>query len=328
MMVSPASRPALKSLAVNGLSLPIAEPLAPRSARSRPAHTLAEASSNRRRKLIRVDEAHYVPGSAGDMLFRRRREFIGRLRTTYGDTACKTLADKLQACKRHNRCQSAACPECHAAAQTVITETVMRFLDRHPDRQRLVCVRATPPDDIRVFLRDRDHGRVASRSLERLGDAGIEWFIGGTDWSVSESKNWFVGGVDGSGGKMRRARPRWTRHFLGFTATDDATALEERLRAQFSSTAVITWPVDVRPWDGARLAVSLMLPGEFYRRTDADRAKRPGPIGEDRPGLFSNKLIRLKFQSELLVYLDRLGFEGRLLMHGLHLKEGGWEIVG
>ncbi len=136
-----------------------------------------------------VEDCYARAWGPGARLKRERKAAIDWLRKkTNGKQAVIELADKLEGCKPHARCKSAACPECSYAARQLVTEVARQFLSDQPSSETIVCVSIVPADGATKpgNLTKDQHARNVRRWKEALGRAGVTWFIGGSDWSLNE----------------------------------------------------------------------------------------------------------------------------------------------
>jgi hypothetical protein len=205
---------------------------------------LTPKSFNPARFVDIITEDNYRVWTGGVALRKERKDLIDWLRKKYKDNqACLALADKLEGCKRDARCKSAACPECSAAAQDLVTEVARKFLKEKAKTATIVCASIVPADGIVApgQLSLAQHQRNVRRWKEALGRAGVTWFLGGSDWSFNEHKD-------------DRYPRHISHHFYGFTVTTDPEDLKKRLQAQFPKTDAIPRPVKVQEWDGNPLA--------------------------------------------------------------------------
>jgi hypothetical protein len=205
-------------------------------------------------------------GKAHPQQRRERIEIVEWLRKKYKDrTPCQALADKLDNCKPKARCKSAACPDCSTAAQDLVTEVTRKFLKKKAKAATIVGVSIVPADGTSApdQLTPDQHARNVRRFKERLGRAGVTWFLGGSDWSFNQHD-------------QDRYPAHWSHHFYGFTATTDPEDLKKRLQAQFPKTDVIPRPVKVQEWDGDTKPIVYMVKLEFNRRIATDDGQRLG----------------------------------------------------
>jgi hypothetical protein len=271
-----------------------------------------------------IDDSSYpVPGwsEKGTELNREREALIDWLRKK-DDKPSLALADKLEGCKPNHRCKSPACPECAYAAEQWLTSVIEKYLDNKAQAgSPIVCLSIVPPDGIinPGQLSAAQHQRNIRRWKEALGRAGVTWFVGASDWSFNEHQD-------------NRYQPHWAHHFYGFTATTDPDDLKKRLQAQFPKTDAIPRPVKVQVWDGKKKPIRYMLKSEFYRRIGSDEGQRFNKAdGKDRSCRATDKQpLRSSQKRELLLHLDQIGFQGRLMLRWvqiLHLGVAGSAVV-
>jgi hypothetical protein len=186
---------------------------------------------------------------------------------------------------------------------------------------QIVAVSIVPADGITNpgQLSLAQHQRNVRRWKEALGRAGVPWFVGASDWSFNEHQD-------------NRYQPHWAHHFYGFTATTDAAGLKKRLQAQFPKTDAIPRPVKVQPWDGKKKPIRYMLKFDFFRRIGSDDGQRFDKAnGEHRSCRATDKQpLRSSQKRELLMHLDQIGFQGRLMLRWvqiLHLGVAGSAVV-
>ncbi|MFZ0846051.1 MAG: hypothetical protein WAM62_09690 [Pseudolabrys sp.] len=254
---------------------------------------------------------------------RQRENLVDWLRKKHkSNISAQILADKLENCASKSRCQSPACPECGAAGQRLIATATRRFLKHHAGGSaKIVCVTIVPTDGRikRGKLNKADHERAIRRWKEKLGKAGITWFIGATDISLNEHK-------------QNRYKRHWSEHIYGITATKDPKKLKTELRKQFPKNKAIPRPVKVREWDGNKKALRYILKPNFWRRIASDNGQRHNKkTGIARTCCTTRKArLRSKERRELFVYLDKIGMQARLLMRWCQLlnsKSSGPSIM-
>ena len=198
-----------------------------------------------------------------------------------------------------------SCPECSRAAQRLVTKVTRRFLKAQPGGGKIVCVNVVPADGTTApgQLSLSQLARSVRRWKEALAGAGVGWFVGAIDWSFNEHR-------------QNRYPPHWSVHFYGLTVTNDPEELKRRLRQQFPKAASIVRPVKVTDWDGDRRALRYILKPNFWRRVGTDGAKRfDKATAKHRTCCATDKQrLRSKHRRELLVHLDELGVQGRLVL--------------
>jgi hypothetical protein len=269
-----------------------------------------------------LTEDWYAKGWGGQALNAKQAKLVAWLRKKHStDKAAMDLAARLEGCKIDQRCLSAACIMCSRAAQTFTTKVITKFLANHPDRKKIVCVTIVPADGeiAKGKLSADQHARNIRRWKEGLGRGGVTWFVGATDLSYNEH-------IDG------RYPATWQHHFYGFTVTDDPNELKKKLKKQFRATDAIPRPVKVTVWDGDETAIEYMMKTEYWRRIGTDDGQRFEKDSTDKRECRATDKQPLKAaqRHELLIHLDEIGIQGRLLMRWrqfVNVGGLGWTVV-
>jgi hypothetical protein len=265
-----------------------------------------------------LGKRYYATGPKGDELKGEREGLVAWLRKKGKNSrACLDLADKLAQCRRRHRCKSAACPECATAGQRLMADVARRFLkDQSGDGVKIACVTIIPADGMTApgGLDAAEHGRAIRRWKEKLAKAGVEAFVGATDVSFNEDK-------------QSRHAPMWSQHIYGITVTKRLGKLKRKLKMQFLKTDEIRRPVKAPKWDGDKQALRYILKPNFWRRIETNDGQRHDPkTGTTRSCRDTDtQPLKSRHKRKLLVYLDRLGMQGRLLMRWcqlLNAKDG------
>jgi hypothetical protein len=269
---------------------------------------------NPARLVDQITESLYSTLGKGTNLKNERRDRVEWLRKKRDDQPSLALASKLERCRRNARCKSAACPECSAAAQDLVTEVTRKFLKKKAKTATIVCLSIVPADGITNprQLSTAQHQRNVRRWKEAIGRAGVTWFIGGSDWSFNEHDE-------------DRYPRHVSHHFYGFTATTDLDQLKKRLQAQFPKTDAIPRPVKVQEWDGKKRPIRYMMKSEFNRRIGSDDSERFNKTnGKNRSCRATDKQpLRSSQKRELLLHLDQIGLQGRLILKWLQIVNLG-----
>ena len=269
-----------------------------------------------------LDKGMYATGSKGEELKSEREDLVAWLRKKgKRSQACLDLADKLDPCRPKHRCQSAACPECVAAGQRLVAAATRQFLKAQANGGTIVCVTVVPADGMTKpgQLNKADHELAIRRWKGKLGKAGVTWFVGATDLSFNEHK-------------QGKRKPRWSEHIYGITVTRDPKKLKKMLRGQFPKTNAIPRPVKVKEWDGDKKALRYILKPNFWRRIANDNGQRYNKkTGTTRLCRATDKqYLKSKQKRELLIHLDNIGIQSRILMRWCQLlnkKSSGPTIV-
>jgi hypothetical protein len=164
-------------------------------------------------------------------------------------------------------------------------------------------------------LTKTDHELAIRRWKEKLGKAGVTWFVGATDLSFNEHR-------------QAKRKPCWSEHFYGVTRHHNPEKLRRALKSVFPKTKAIPRPVKVKEWDGNKKALRYILKPNFWRRIANDYAQRHNKkTGTTRLCRATDKqYLKSKQKRELLIHLDDIGIQSRLLMRWCQLlnrKPGG-----
>jgi hypothetical protein len=255
-----------------------------------------------------LDESFYAKDvglGKGTIRRRRRQKLVNIARTRHkADAGAQMLANKLERCRVNHRCKSPACPECGPAAQELFVTTVGASLEDLADGEDIVCVTIVPADGTcRPGKLSLDHARRNIRRWkEDLARAGVTWFVGGLDYSFNEHNT-------------GRYKPHWSEHFFGFTSTANIELLKEKSLAQFPETDAIPRPVKIEEWDGDDRAIRYALKANFWRRVATDTGERYDKKrgGNRRCRDTRKERLRARERVELLIHLDKVGFQGRFI---------------
>lgn len=251
-----------------------------------------------------------------------RRRLIGQLRGSEVPKAA-SLAAVLNACTDMHPCRSAACPVCGTALQQVAVSVVDQFI-RVPARairSRMHALTIVPasgclaPDDLTVEACERVGAEIAA-AFARLG---LLPCIIGLEVSFNEDQ---TGEVE----------PHWCVHghangldWLSSTQVKD-------LRAAFPPSELVKRPIRCEPLDQD-------IRGRLYP-FKPERLRRVTSLVEDDPERKPYRETKRRplrpWQAVSLAIVDhQLGFQGRLLLHGIdeeavrrHLAGLGWARDG
>jgi hypothetical protein len=262
-----------------------------------------------------LTEAHYASGWKRAALKNQRAKLIRVLRTKHkNDEMALVLADKLDPCSKGRRCRSGGCPECTSAAQRLLAKTSRKSIKALAGDEDVVCLSIVPDDRISrpTKLLAAETTRRIRRWRDRLGRAGVEWFIGGLDISANSHD-------------ADRYPPHWSEHIYGLTVTRDIAKLKKELRKQFPATDAIPRPVKVKLWDYRGRALKYLLKPNAWRRVATDDGVRRGPDrrnqricrATDKQPLLSRQRV------QLALHLDELGLQGRLVLRGCQFLNRG-----
>ena len=223
--------------------------------------------------------------------------------------AASALADKLAACAPPSRpCLSGACPVCMRAQQRWFVIDTVRALGplvrEHGYRPQVLSLvpefGRIPAGSLSAF--DIDAFLVSMR--EALKACGIVHYKLGLDVSLNERA-----GVANPG--------FWQLQLWGFFA-EPKRPWRKQLKARLNPNGTVTRPVKVVKPDSLEAAAAYGVKDTFGRRlsylkTNLDREDR-GECWNTR-----GRILRGDAWVELMLFLDRIGLQGRLLISGRHL---------
>ena len=139
---------------------------------------------------------------------------------------------------------------------------------------------------------------MMQRRLKRaLRKIGLDIVIGGIDFSFNEDR-------DG------RYEPFWSPHFYLITSVTDERKLKRQLKQAFKRAPGIPRPVKVSRFDNSARRRSYAFKMVFHRRIGMTNENRRD--GRECRNTSRDKL-RAAERVELSAYLDRVGFEQRLI---------------
>jgi hypothetical protein len=257
-------------------------------------------------------ETLYAHGWGEALKPKRERERRARLLRKSNNAAALALAVRLDACAPKARCRSGACPECGFAAQKLYAKTLRRFIDKHRGSKTITAVTIVPtvmlPPGTLSLL---SHRRALDRLKYALKLAGVQWFVGGVDFSFNEHS-------------QNRYPAAWSWHVHGLAPTKNLVGLKRGLKGRFRSSRAIPRPVKVVEWDGRSEALNYTLKWEFERRVGRDGGIRHTAFGGKRTCRVTEKQrLRSHEKRELLLHLHEIGLQGRLFFRCAQFQSSG-----
>jgi hypothetical protein len=221
------------------------------------------------------------------------------------DPQAAKLAAKLDTCGRHNPCNSAACPECQLRTRRQTAKAFRRFLRERRRTDNILAISvvlpssAVAPGNLHTF----DAANFARRLKYLFDKASVGWVIGALDLSFNTHQT-------------GRYADQWVVHLHGFTTAKDADVLRAALGKVLPKTDSVPRPVRVQPWDGDRKAIRYIFKTAPKRRIGIDAAIRfDKATGKNRQcRATKSQRLRSAEKIEFLLFLDRVGWEGRLFL--------------
>jgi hypothetical protein len=224
-----------------------------------------------------------------------------------GDNRFLALAQVLRSCARTRRCFSGACPICTRALQRWFVVRGMSFEERLQTEvgQRLTILSVVPDfDQVRPgCLLQFDWQSFRLKLRRKLERAGVQRFIAGVDVSLN---HW-----DGNRqsavfqfqfwGPFEKPPGRW----------------HDQLKSAINHSGRVARPVMRISPSRRRASLAYGVKNTFKRRVsyideDYRNDRHPCRNTRDRP-------LKGKAWAELMIFLDRIGLEGRIIANG-HLR--------
>lgn len=221
--------------------------------------------------------------------------------------AALELYDRLAACSLRARCRSAACPACSRAFTRWFVATSASALRPHRDEIRVLSVvdarHAVPVGRLNPAVLHAS-GMGIANALKSLG---VATSLLAVDLSVNESAD---GEFD----------PHWQPQAWIFAPAAQVDPVRKAIRAAIPATHTVPRPVKVQTWDGNPAALAYALKAEFARRVSV---RKPADGGRGRGACRNtrDRPLRVDQRRELLIALDRAGFQARLHLRGFRLTK-------
>jgi hypothetical protein len=223
-----------------------------------------------------------------------------------GNMASLNLEAKLLACTPARPCLSGACPICMRAQQRLLVIASIHILPQlaRPagDAPKAISL---VPDFGRVelgALAGFDVAKFRRDTRATLRASGVNRFLLGLDVSLNHE--------DG-----KRDDAHWQLQWWGLFE-EPSGSWRKRLKALANKTRAIRRPVKAITPDSLEAAAAYGLKSTFKRRVSCVKAN----LDRDDRGACRNtndRLLRGDASVELMLFLDRMSLENRLLGHGL-----------
>jgi hypothetical protein len=232
-----------------------------------------------------------------------------------GDTASLNLEAKLLACKPAHPCLSGACPICMRAQQRFLVMASISILPQlHGPFDRRGEL---PPMTISIVP---DFGRVP---LAGLGNFDIRKFVEETRTALRFAHiERYVFGLDVSlnhdDGKPEEAY--WQLQWWGFFDAPSglwSRPWRQRLKVWVNTSRVVSRPVRVVLPNSPEAAAAYGLKSNFVRRVSF--SKEYPYLDRNNCRDTRDRLLRGEAWVDLMLFLDRIGLEGRLSKGGLRI---------
>jgi hypothetical protein len=202
------------------------------------------------------------------------------------------ITERLRFCSPHDRCCSAACPECGRAIQRFAVLEFQKLL-----RTGRFCVASIidAKMSIRADLTTVSLRGLVNRTRSILRRNGVALAAGGVDFSFNEHEN-------------GRFEPHWCAHLWFLLPTENRQKWEVGLRDANPASAEAPRPVKIQKWDGRSEALAYALKSEFKRRVTVHANGRRNTSEQD---------LRVAERLALYQYLNSIGLDQRVFLLGV-----------
>lgn len=247
-----------------------------------------------------------------------------------GRSEAHNLASRIAQCRSGQRCLSGSCPECTSGMQRVIVEAGEARRSRQSNRgTEFVAITA-----VGSGARFRLSQHVMSGEVH-LGLAAVEVLLGRLRRALASVPDAVIYGAidltynvdtrdaDETCGTVPAFTDHWRPHLQIIMRKRDWKQAEEAFRKAFPRRALISFPVvkkdlDLNPASEAYLFKRLWE-REYQGRRETYSRTRPGKQVSET----NSRPDRLRVEERLdqLIFLDRLGLNGRLVLANCVIKK-------
>lgn len=251
------------------------------------------------------DKPNERPCENARMAKSRREDTVALLRRHgHQNDKALLLANRLEGCAPGARCMSGACPQCGRALQRWFVSATTDLIDRHfVDREDLWLASvvpdycATPVDALEAF----DWPSLMKKTRKILRSSGVEFAVGGADFSVNETS----GDPDS----------KWAQGQIWMLLSTPRGVWESEVKSLINASGMIKRPLKLTRFNGDPAGLAYAFKTTFARRISyhAEYAAR-----QDRQGSANtrDRLLRGESWLALMIFLDRIGLDARLFKLG------------
>jgi len=227
-----------------------------------------------------------------------------------------SIRRKIESCHQNHRCGSGGCPECTRALQRWFVENVHKAAEALPitptlfgENSRELILLSLVPDyaETDATSPTMNWEKVVTRLCQDMASVGISWGIGGSDFSVN---------ID----KMHGAAPILQGQFW-MLIKEPQIKWEGQLKALINASRKIRRPITKSKYISRQAQLAYGIKNEFTKReTYIKRTKLRNPHMNTR-----EKKLRGDLWLKLMLFLDHIGLEGRLIEHNaFSFNSQGW----
>lgn len=230
----------------------------------------------------------------------KQRETTEKLLRRHGSNQSHVmmLARRIENCHPNRRCGSCACPECTRVLQQWFVENAHHAATTILKNNRALIILSLVPDYASTSPASpkMNWENVIARLCQDMASIGIPWAIGGSDFSVN------IDTVNG-------AEPILQGQFWLLLEKPEGK-WEKHVKALINSSDVIKRPIKKPDYIGSKAQLAYAIKNEFNRREtylkSSSQNRKPHLNTRD-------KKLRGDLWLKLMVFLDRIGLEGRLI---------------
>lgn len=289
-------------------------------------------ASRRPQKGWREGQRRTAPPRSAELLEGRRAlvRWVNRKGRLLGRPEAKNLANRMAQCKQGQRCLSGACPECAGGLQRVLVEAGTTRRERLSERgTEFVAVTLVGSGAKFPFT------QPAPAVVPHPGLAAVEVLLGRLRRALASVPDAVIYGAidltynvdtrdaDQICGTVPRFTDHWRPHLQIIMRKRDWQQAERAFRVEFPRRALISFPVvkkdlDLNPASEAYLFKRLWE-REYQGRRETYSRMRPGKQVSET----NSRPDRLRVEERLdqLIFLDRLGLNGRLVLANCEIKK-------
>ena len=206
----------------------------------------------------------------------------------------------IQSCQPNSRCGDGACPECTRALQRWFVDNVHKATGVFLQRNRKLILLSLVPDYAATNAKTPvlNWETIIARLCQDMASVGIPWGIGGSDFSVNIAKE-------------NEGDPVLQGHFWMLIERPKGDS-EKLLKPLINSSGAIMRPLNKSNYTGSYAQLAYGIKNEFVKResylksTNPDRDPHDDTRGKELP---ADPWLKL------MVFLHRIGLEGRLIDH-------------
>ena len=253
------------------------------------------------------------PSQTAAQAYEQREKVVRRFyRHGFNQSHVALVARSIESCRPNHRCASGACSECTRALQRWAVENVHEAAaPLRKSNGELILVSLVPDYAVTSATRPMlNWENVIAKLCRDMSSVGIYRAIGGSDFSVN------IDTID-------KREPVLQGQFWMLIEEPKGNWSED-LKALINSSGTIKRPLKKSEYTSSYAQLAYGIKNEFNKReTYIKRTKLRNPHMNTR-----EKKLRGDLWLKLMLFLDHIGLEGRLIEHNaLSFNSQGWPQV-